>query len=176
MKIYLWLWWWYLFIQAVVSKWCHCSWQLPVEIFFLQIYIEHNIENTESENQLANLLTNGRVFLSSNISLFRITCCEHVLVKIHCLQNRGRRYAWCRWTRLTPWLPPPRPPSSLVPRCDHMRHVIIYNWWVLTTVDTASSVRKFGRVTIPSLWKLFQHQLKSLKLSWGRFLFFKISA
>ena len=52
----------YLFIQAVVSKWCHCSWQLPVEIFFLQIYIEHNIENTESENQLANLLTNGPAF------------------------------------------------------------------------------------------------------------------
>ena len=23
----------YLFIQAVVSKWCHCGWQLPVEIF-----------------------------------------------------------------------------------------------------------------------------------------------
>ena len=95
------------------------------------------------------------LFLSSNISLFRITCCEHVLVKIHRLQNQGRRYAWCRWTKQTPWLPPPRSPSSLIPRCDHMRHVIIYDWWVLTTVDTASSVRKFGRVTIPSLWKFF---------------------
>ena len=30
--------------------------------FFLPIYIKHNIENTESENQLANLLTNGPAF------------------------------------------------------------------------------------------------------------------
>ena len=114
------------------------------------------------------------------MSLFRITCCEHVLVKIHCLQNQGRRCAWCRWTRLTPWLPPPRPPSSLIPISDHLWLMSPYHsghslfseevWKSHNSipVETLSTSVKIFNTFLRKVSFFSKHQLKSLTLPWGR--------
>ena len=110
------------------------------------------------------------------------TCFSHVPEGKGRLQSRERRCALCRWTRRIPWPPPPRSPWRWRPlKMQQKVHYIhgqlkpigrkslTNHCRSLTTAATASSVRKFGRVTIPSLGEV-RHRVCwfSLKIKWIR--------